>query len=201
MTGTVLLFGASGSIGSAVSLALDAAGCSVIGVSRSTDPSVDVTSDASVRRLFASLGPIDAVVSCVGSTPFKTLDEITVEDCEAAWVGKALAQIRLVRLGLDYVRPGASFTLTSGVLSEIPVRAGSLAAMANGAIEAFVRSSAAELGNGIRVNAVSPGVLLESPGYHAFFPGLIPVPASKVAQAYRRSVDGIETGKVFRVFE
>ena len=70
------------------------------------------------------------------------------------------------------IADGGSFTLTSGILSHDPVRFGSSASMVNGAIDGFVRAAAIELPRGIRINAVSPGVLVESlPAYGPFFLG------------------------------
>lgn len=61
----------------------------------------------------------------------------------------------------------------------------------NGAIEHFVKGAACELPRGIRINVVSPTVLEESMGKYAdFFPGFVPVPAARVAQAYKKSVLG-----------
>ena len=72
--------------------------------------------------------------------------------------------------------------------------------MVNGAIEAFVRAAAIELPRGLRINAVSPGVLVESlPGYGPFFRGHEAVPGARVALAYAKSVEGARTGQVFEV--
>ena len=74
-------------------------------------------------------------------------------------------------------------------------------AAAKGGVEALVRSAAATYaGQGLRINAVSPTVLTESMGaYGPFFPGFEPVPAARVALAYQRSVEGAQTGRVYRV--
>lgn len=62
-------------------------------------------------------------------------------------------------------------------------------------------AAANELPNGLRINAVSPTVLTEAlDSYGPFFPGFESASASRVALAYRRSVDGIESGKVYRVW-
>jgi len=54
---------------------------------------------------------------------------------------------------------------------------------------------------GQRINAVSPTVLTEAlDKYGAFFPGFESASASRVALAYRRSLEGVETGKVYRVW-
>jgi NAD(P)-dependent dehydrogenase (short-subunit alcohol dehydrogenase family) len=69
----------------------------------------------------------------------------------------------------------------------------------NAALEGFVRAAACELPRGIRINLISPTVLTESlEAYDGFFPGFESVPAATVAQAYR-SVEGVQTGRVYKV--
>ncbi len=101
----------------------------------------------------------------------------------------------------DHLRDGGSVTLTSGILAEQPIRQGSSASLVNGAIEAFVRAAAIELPRGLRINAISPSVLSEALGdYAPYFRGFEAVPAARAALAYSRSVEGAETGKIYRVF-
>jgi hypothetical protein len=53
---------------------------------------------------------------------------------------------------------------------------------------------------GLRINAVSPGVITEAmPDYAPFFRGFEPVPAARAALAYAKSVEGAQTGQVYRV--
>ena len=111
-----------------------------------------------------------------------------------------MGQVRLVLIGLKYINMGGSFTLTSGILSHDPIRLGSSAAMVNGAINSFVKTAAIEMPHHIRINAVSPTVLSESmENYAPFFRGFESVPASRVALAYSKSVEGAQTGIVYRV--
>jgi len=113
---------------------------------------------------------------------------------------KSLGQVELVRQGTRVVRPGGSFTLISGILGREPIRGGSAAAAANGAIEAWVCASAGELWGRFRVNAVSPTVLTESrEKYAVAMPGFPAVSAAEVAQAYVRSVESMETGRIYEV--
>lgn len=63
-----------------------------------------------------------------------------------------------------------------------------------------VRNDAGELPRGLRINAVSPTVLTESMDrFGPFFPGYEGVPAARVALAYRRSVEGVHSGRIYRV--
>jgi NAD(P)-dependent dehydrogenase (short-subunit alcohol dehydrogenase family) len=72
--------------------------------------------------------------------------------------------------------------------------------MINGGLEAFARSAAIELPRGLRINVVSPTVTEESwSAFGPFFPGQKPVPASDAALGYVKSVEGMQTGKVYRI--
>jgi NAD(P)-dependent dehydrogenase (short-subunit alcohol dehydrogenase family) len=194
----VLVIGANGHVGSAAVDALRPRH-DVVGVGRSTNPAVDATDPASIGRLFEAVGEVDAIVSAIGSAPFKPLADLSRDDYLAAFTGKVLSQLDIVRIGMSHVRDGGSITLTTGVLAREPIATGAAAAVANGAIEAFVMAAAAELPRGLRINAVSPTVLEEAESYHEAFPGFIPVPAKVVGQAFRKSVEGVQTGRIFEV--
>ena len=63
-----------------------------------------------------------------------------------------------------------------------------------------VRAAAIELPRGLRINAVSPGLLVESVDQLGeFFRGFEPVPGARVALGYARSVEGADTGKVYAI--
>lgn len=95
--------------------------------------------------MYERIGPVDAVVSAAGDTPWEPITEMTVHDYEAAFRGKVLSQVEPVRQGLRRVAERGSFTLTTGVPAREPVLTGSAAAMANGAVAAFVRAAAIEI--------------------------------------------------------
>ncbi|MCT1480020.1 short chain dehydrogenase [Microbacterium sp. p3-SID336] len=194
-----LVIGATGSIGGVVAATLEERGHDVVRASRSGAQSVDVTDPESIRSLFARLGSVDAVVVAVGSVPFKPLTALARDDFLAAFTGKTLAQLDVVREALGHVSDGGSITLTSGVLAREPIATGAAAAMANGALESFVLTAAAEAPRGIRINAVSPDVLENSPGYFSAFPGHRPVTDAEVGRAYVRAVEGVVTGRVLAV--
>lgn len=196
----ILLVGAGGTLGTAVHKALAARGHEVLGVGRSGgDLVADVTDPEQVARLYAQAGPLDAVAVAAGDAVFRPLSELTADDFAATLRGKALSQIELVRQGARHVAPTGSFTLISGILTEQPIVAGAAASAANGAVEAFVRAAAVELPPQ-RINVVSPTVVEESlPAYGPFFAGMEAVPAARAATAYVRSVEGAQTGQVYRV--
>ena len=110
-----------------------------------------------------------------------------------------MGQINIVRTALPYINDKGSFTLISGILTNEPILGGVMGTMINGAIEGFVKAAAHELPRGIRINCISPNVLMESPAYHSYFPGFIPVEAWKVARAYERSILGVINGRIISV--
>ena len=111
-----------------------------------------------------------------------------------------MGQVNLVMLGLRHIRVGGSFTLVSGQINDDPIRFGASGAMVNGALEGFVRSAALELPRGLRINLVSPTVTEESwSAFGPFFPGQKPIPASEAASGFIKSVEGPQTGRVYRI--
>ncbi|PJI51620.1 short chain dehydrogenase, partial [Methylobacterium radiotolerans] len=60
----------------------------------------------------------------MGSVPFKPLVDLDRDDYLAAFTGKTLAQLEVVRVALDHVTDGGSITLTSGVLAREPIATG-----------------------------------------------------------------------------
>lgn len=199
----VLVVGATGAVGSAVAQALAARGHEVVRVGRTRgDLQVDITSDASVEALYAAVGRVDAIVSAAGGLFFGPLVEMTPANFNVGLQDKLLGQVRLALLGQHVLADGGSITLTTGIVAQEPIRQGANATAVNAAVEGFVRAAAIELPRGLRINAVSPTMLTESlVAYGPFFPGFEPVPAARVAQVYVRSVDGPQTGRVYRIWQ
>lgn len=196
----IVIVGASGTVGSAVSELL-AKDHQVIRVGHSQgDATVDMRDPASIKALFAKLGQFDALVVASGSVAFNALTEMTDEQWQVGLESKLMGQINLTRAAIPHLNDKGSITLISGILSEEPINWGVSATTINGAIDHFVKAAACELPRGLRINVVSPTVLTESMDkYASFFPGFVPVPAARVAQAYQKSVLGVQTGQVFRV--
>ncbi len=193
-----LVVGSTGLIGSYVAKTLSKHG-TVIGVSRTTQISVDVKDPASIKAMYEKVGKVDAVASCIGKVAFKPITELTYEDYLMGLKDKALGQVELVRAGIEFLNDGGSFTLMTGVLARDPIPAGSVAALANGAIESFTLAAAIDLPRGIRINTVSPNVLVEATSYHASFPGFHQVTAQSVADAYVKSILGKQTGQIYKL--
>jgi NAD(P)-dependent dehydrogenase (short-subunit alcohol dehydrogenase family) len=196
----IVHIGSKGIIGRAVAIELGARH-SVIEVNRHAgDYQVDITQQDSIRRLYQEIGAFDAVICTAGSVHFAPLDQFTAAQFEIGLQDKLMGQVNLVMLALRHVRDNGSFTLTSGLTNGDPVRQGVSASLVNGALEGFERGAAIELPRGLRINLVSPTVIEESlPVYGPYFPGVKALPAAEAALGYVKSVEGAQTGRVYRI--
>lgn len=197
----VILIGAQGKMGQAALTGLQKH--QVITASRSgngTDYQVDITDKKSLKALFEKVGPFDAVVNTVGYCEYADFTDMTDEQWDVTVQSKMMGQINLVKVGLEFINDGGSFTLISGILNVKPIPMAIADATTSGAIDTFVRCVAHELPRSIRINVVNPTVLEEAwDVYGDMMPGFQPVPGTLVGKAFERSVDGFITGQVLFV--
>jgi NAD(P)-dependent dehydrogenase (short-subunit alcohol dehydrogenase family) len=162
------------------------------------DVNVDITSPEAIEEMFKKAGPFDALIATAGPTYVGHWANLTDETFRQGVEGKMMGQINLVLIGQHYINPKGSFTLITGALTHEPQKNFANASAANAAVEGFVRGAAIELGNGIRINAVSPTVIENSPHYFPFFPGEIPTTMRQLEYGFRKSVFGAGTGQIIK---
>lgn len=197
----ILVIGGTGTLGSAVIQELGADHEIITAGKTRGDFQIDITDEGSVKALFHSTGKVDAIIVTTGNLHFGPLVEMTAEQFNIGLQDKLLGQVRIALIGQSFLNDGGSITLTSGIIAEEPIRQGANATTVNAAVEGFVRGAAIELPRGIRINAVSPTVVEESlKAYGPFFPGFEAAPAARVAKAYRRSVEGAQSGRIYKVW-
>ncbi|MDX1836723.1 short chain dehydrogenase [Legionella taurinensis] len=196
----IVIIGASGTIGTAIVQTLETRHEVIKANYSGGDIQVDITDNQSIANLFKQIKHIDAVVLATGKVQF---DDFMAMDDAAYQIGlqnKLMGQVNVVLEGRKHLNEGGSFTLTSGILSCDPIRYGTSASMVNGAIDSFVIAAAIEMPRGLRINAVSPTVIEEAmDNYASYFRGYAPVTAARAALAYSKSVEGLQTGQVYRV--
>lgn len=198
---TIILIGANGKMGQAALTGLGKH--KVITAGRSADSydfQVDITSEASLRKLYEDVGHFDAVVNTVGVCEYANFTEMTEEQWMSTILSKMMGQINIVRIGQEYIADKGSFTLITGILNTKPIPFAIAYATTSGAIDTFVKCVAFEMPRGIRVNSINPTVLEEAwDVYGEMMPGFEPVPGKLVGKAFERSVDGFITGQVIFV--
>jgi len=195
----MIIVGATGTMGKHLTGAFEKEHEVIKAASKGGDIQVDITSAESIENMYNQAGPFDALISTAGPTYVGPWKKMTEKDFKKGMDGKMMGQINLVLIGQHYINPKGSFSLITGALTHDPQKNFANASAANGAVEAFVRAAAIELGNGIRINAVSPTVIENSPHYFPFFPGDIPVTMQQLEFGFRKSIFGANTGQVIRL--
>ncbi len=196
----VLVIGGRGVIGSAVVALLSAQHQVLVGGRSSGDVQVDMTDPASIEAMYQAHPDLDAVVVTAGHVPFKPLSQLSEADWQDGLNDKLMGQVRLVQSGARYLKAGAVFVLTSGLLEREHIRGGSCASLVNAGLAAFVRSAAQELWGQARVNLVSPGPVAGDERGAEAFAGFMSISSEQIAQSYLRALSQPLSGKVLEVF-
>lgn len=175
---TILIYGATGAIGSATARRLADIGHRVHLVGRDSDRLVPLAEDLGAGFTVGDLedetlvarateqasadGALEGLVFAVGSIVLKPLSRLSVEDFRRAFDVNALWAVRAVQAAVPALRRAEG---TPGVVlfSSIAVSQGFTAhaaiSMAKGAVEGLTRALAAELAPKIRVNCIAPSLV------------------------------------------
>ena len=193
----IIVVGATGKLGRVVVEGLRK-DYEVIRAGRSgPDLKIDAFDFESVSDVLASVGPFDGLVSCIGGTPFKTFEELTMDDFAAGLSTKCFSQLNLAKAAIPFLSENGSITLTSGIIGDEPIIAGSCAAAANGALNMCVSTLAAEYAGKLRINVVSPSIIENSVDHYGMlFDGFEPTSNESIIHAYRRTISAPITGRV-----
>lgn len=197
----ILLIGASGTIGTRIHETLSRKHEVVQASRKGFDVTVDITDVNSIEKMYQEVENIDAVVCAAGPATFGLLAALSEEDFYVGIRGKLMGQVNLVRIGQKYLKDNGSFTLTTGILADDPIEGSTAVSLVNGGLNSFVIAAAQELKRGLRINVVCPTVVEDSAeAYADFFPGFEPASMSRVVNGYVRSVEGLITGRVIRIY-
>ncbi len=93
----ILVIGASGTIGKAVVKALEN-DHEILSGSRSGQIRINIEEPDSIRKAFADVAPLDAIIVAAGSGPLGPLDELDDEAFEQALRSKLMGQVNVVRM-------------------------------------------------------------------------------------------------------
>lgn len=192
----VIVIGSTGLIGSAVVRQLEAAGYDVLGVTRRTSPTIDLTDVPTIDRLFDEVGRFEHVIVLAGDARFGDLNTLDEAAIEIGLRSKLMGQVHVVLAAMRHLPRGGSVTLTSGELSHAPIPGSAAVALVNGALDAFVRAAALDARDGRRINVVSPGWLKETLRSLGRDPSR-GVATSDVAALYLRVLESDVSGRVF----
>ena len=197
----IIVIGATGTIGHKICDELSQRHEIVKASQHKADLKVDITSLESIEQMYQQAGKFDAVVVAAGGGYMGPFSQTTEAHFYQGIRSKMMGQINLVMAGKNYINDNGSFTITSGILADDPIKNAVVVSTINSALHGFVVGATPELSRGIRLNVVCPGVVEDS--YEAlapYFPGHDPVPMNKVVRAYQKCVEGIINGQIVKVY-
>jgi NAD(P)-dependent dehydrogenase (short-subunit alcohol dehydrogenase family) len=205
MTNIALITGASGGIGRALARQLHTQGCRVVAVGRDADRLADVpaslrvaadttTPEGAELALAAcqeALGAAPAwLAHCVGSTLIAPLHRTRAEAYRELMRVNLDSAVFMLQAWLNALKgaPGAA-VFASSVVARVGVANHEAIAAAKGGVEALVRSAAATYApQGVRVNAVAPG-MTETP----MTAGMLKLPAMREGAGRQYPLGGVQT--------
>ncbi|GAA0264940.1 SDR family oxidoreductase [Pseudomonas rhodesiae] len=199
---TVVVIGGSSGIGAAVAEQARSRGAQVVLAGRRlsselhnglrSEP-VDVTDNASLQRLFESVGRFDHLVYTAGpAVQAKNLQDTDLQLAQDNFNVKLWGALRAIQLALPFLDEHGSIVLTSGQLGRKLVPGQFIKIGINAATEALGKQLAKELAPR-RVNVVSPGVI-DTPAYAGLSEDQREAMYAKVGQA-------LPVGRVGQAYE
>ena len=210
---SVLVLGASGSLGGAIATVLHGRGARLtlsgrrldvigrLGLPGALVPVGDLTEEGAVEKALehaSRLDGIDGVVSCVGAVSFGALRTTPLDVIERIVALDLLLPLRVARAALHVLRPGGFVLNVSGVVAEIPTAGMVAYSAAKAGAAAGYRALAREVaGDGIAVIDARPPYLesdLAGRSLHGVAPSLPPVVGTAAAAEWIvRAIEARET--------
>ena len=174
MAGTMVVIGATGAVGAALSRRLAARGHRLLLVARdgarlaalaaelpgSETTPADATDAGALRAALAKAGPtVSGLAYCAGSIPLKPFKRLTEADFIDAFRVNALGAAMAVQAVQDgLVAAGGSVVLFSTIAARAGFANHAAIAAAKGAVEGLTVALAAELAPAVRVNCIAPSL-------------------------------------------
>lgn len=199
----ILIIGGTGTIGKEIVRQSQKKHKVFIASKTTGDIKVDIENEASIISMYETLPPLDAVVVATGGQNghFGPLNTTTVQDLKVGINSKLLGQVNVVLQGMKYASKKTSFTLIGGATDYQDIAPKLINTyMVNSALEGFVKAAALELPHSMRINLVAPSIISESlPEFESIFGGFDSVPASKIARTFIKSIEGAQTGQIYKL--
>ncbi len=123
---------------------------------------VDLRDEAGIAGFFADLGAFDHLAITAGDwggAMFAPTSDIDLDQARDGFAVRFWGALAAAKHGCRTIARNGSITLTGGMLAHRPVKGAPIATAVGGAVEHLTRGLAVDLAP-VRVNAVSPGIIL-----------------------------------------
>ncbi len=172
-----LVVGGSSGIGFVVAKHLSARGEAAVVTSRdilraksaaseiggdATGLAVDLAVPHEIAASFADLEQVDHLVLCAFEPDRNSVKSYAIPGALRLTTIKFVGYVEAIHALIPRFAPGAAVVLIGGQAREFPYPGGTTVTTVNGGITAMVRTLAMEIGP-VRVNAVHPGMVVDSP--------------------------------------
>ena len=118
----IIVIGSSGTLGQAVVKEMECRHEIIKAGFNSGDIRVDIKDTYSIESMFKKVKNLDAVVLTAGKVHFGDFMQMNDQEYQIGLRDKLMGQVNVVLIGRNYLNEGGSFTLTSGLLSDDPIR-------------------------------------------------------------------------------
>ncbi|WP_206686276.1 SDR family oxidoreductase [Kribbella qitaiheensis] len=123
---------------------------------------MDLAEPEGIEKALAEVGEIDHLVITAIEQSGNTVKSFSITDAVKASTVKLVGYTETVRVMSDRLRPGASIVLFGGLGKVRPYPGSTMVTATNSAVSGVMRTLAVELAP-VRVNALHPGVVGDSP--------------------------------------
>lgn len=176
---SVLVVGGSGGLGREIARYYAERGDSVVVTSRSAERAekaaseiggdtrglaVDLAAPETIEKALVEVGEVDYVVITAIEQYGNTVKNFSIADAVRASTVKLVGYTEVARVLHERLRPGASIVLFGGLGKLRPYPGSTMVTATNGAVSGVMRTLAVELAP-VRVNALHPGVVGDSPAW------------------------------------
>lgn len=173
----IVVIGGTSALGLAIAKSAYAAGCKVTvagrGAARAADVAksigpgsigvhIDLEDSAAIKAALRDGPPIDHLVITSIMRLATTVKDFAVKEAERLARIKLIGYIEAVGAALPRLKPTSSIVLFAGVSKSNPYPGSTMISVVNGGIVGMTKTLAVELAP-IRVNCISPGLVLDSP--------------------------------------
>jgi NAD(P)-dependent dehydrogenase (short-subunit alcohol dehydrogenase family) len=175
----VLIVGGTGGIGRALAERYQSLGSDVIITSRDAGraaavaaeigPNVqgialDIAEPEKIAGMLADVGNIDRLLIVAIERDSNTVKNYDLNKARRAVTVKLVGYTEVVHVMLSRMNPDASIVIFGGLAGMRPYPGSTTVTMVNGAVTAMIRTMAVELAP-IRVNAIHPGIICDTPAW------------------------------------